>query len=465
MIGTCIIAVVFSPIIAEFFAYFNRDCRGSLRSDKTMHFGSFHVEPRTFRLIVFSFIFLILYPLLKCVTGSEFSLHSDWRYLVSYLCFMSVIEPLIIYINKDEKAKTTLKEPFPDWFTIKLRIVLMSLVIVVAACSNSLFLSNSPQKPLQRDLNVYNEFVKKIPIVFAFDENYRLPASVAISSLIENKDLYTDYEIFVLYNEDTLSSETRSVFDKLHPIKWVYLDKHMFDKYPCSSRYPPIVYYRLAIPELIPERDKIIFSDVDVFFRGDLSRVYDTDMSDYYWGGVIAEKNSPSVICCKYFSENKNPYIFWDGFMLINSQKMRQEKIVEKLFEIGRSRSDFRHYDLDILNMGCNKIKPLPLDYCYFQELFDADDVSLAPNYPWLSVFYSNEALTIPKKTSKIIHFPGSKIWKLGREYIPEYYWNFLKKSPFFHDRTRNENCILRFISIIKYYTNSLLSDWLKSCC
>lgn len=466
MIATCIIAVVFSPIIAELLAYFNHDCRGFLRSDKIISFYSFHIEPRTFRLIAFVFIFLILYPLLRWVVGAGFSLHSDWEYIVSYLCFISVIEPLIIYINKDEKAKTTPKGTFPDWFTIKIRIVLMFLVVVMAACVGSLLCSSCSKKSFKRDQDMYSEFVKKIPIVFAFDENYRLPASVAISSLIENKDLYTDYEIFVLYNEDTLSLETRNIFDKLHPIKWIHLDKHMFDNYPCSSRYPQIVYYRLAIPELIPERNKVIFSDVDVLFRGDLSRVYDTDMSDYYWGGVVAEKNSSSAVCHKYFSENKNKYIFWAGFMLINSQKMRQEKIVEKLFEIGRSRNDFRHYDLDILNMGCNKIKPLPLDYCYFQELFDADDVRFAPNYSWLSSIYSDEALTIPKKTAKIIHFPNSKIWKLERKYIPEYYWNFLKKSPFFHDRICNENCIVnyitnsikRFLLILRYCIVSLLS-------
>ena len=33
----------------------------------------------------------------------------------------------------------------------------------------------------------------KIPIVFAFDDNYALPASIAIKSLIDSKDVNTDY--------------------------------------------------------------------------------------------------------------------------------------------------------------------------------------------------------------------------------------------------------------------------------
>jgi len=163
MIGTCIIAVVFSPILAEFLAYFNHDCRGFLRSDRTMRFGSFHIEPRTFRAIVFCFIFLILYPSLRWVVGAGFSLHSDLGYVVSYLCFMAVIEPLIIYINEDEEAKTVPKEPFPDWFTMKTRLILMSVVIVMAACADSLLWSACFKKPLERDPNAYREIVKKIP--------------------------------------------------------------------------------------------------------------------------------------------------------------------------------------------------------------------------------------------------------------------------------------------------------------
>ena len=40
---------------------------------------------------------------------------------------------------------------------------------------------------------------KKIPIVFAFDDNYALPASIAIQSLIDAKNPDTDYDVFVLH--------------------------------------------------------------------------------------------------------------------------------------------------------------------------------------------------------------------------------------------------------------------------
>lgn len=84
---------------------------------------------------------------------------------MSYLCFMAVIEPLIIHTNKDVTAKIIPKKPFLEWFTIKTNLILMFVVIVTAACADSLIWSACFKKPLERDPNAYRELVKKIPPV------------------------------------------------------------------------------------------------------------------------------------------------------------------------------------------------------------------------------------------------------------------------------------------------------------
>lgn len=163
MIGTCILALVFSPIFAEFLVYFNHDCRGFLRSDKTMTFGSISIEPRTFRAIVFFIIFIVLYPTLRWLAGDRFSWRADLGYTVSYLCFMEIIENVIIYINKDEEAKKTPKEPFPDWFSVKTRLVLLSLVILIGSMATPLIWSNCFAPKLAKNPAAFVKFLKKIP--------------------------------------------------------------------------------------------------------------------------------------------------------------------------------------------------------------------------------------------------------------------------------------------------------------
>ena len=45
--------------------------------------------------------------------------------------------------------------------------------------------------------------MNRIPIVFAFDSNFEMPAGVCLTSLLENAAQDTFYEIFVLHGRDT----------------------------------------------------------------------------------------------------------------------------------------------------------------------------------------------------------------------------------------------------------------------
>ena len=53
----------------------------------------------------------------------------------------------------------------------------------------------------------------KIPVVFAFDDNYALPASIAIQSLLDSKRPSTDYEIIVFHGG--LSPKTIQKMEKI----------------------------------------------------------------------------------------------------------------------------------------------------------------------------------------------------------------------------------------------------------
>ena len=59
-----------------------------------------------------------------------------------------------------------------------------------------------------------------------------------------------------------------------------------------------VTYYRLLIPTLIPEYDKIIYSDVDVIFRDDLSHVYQSTLfeDEYVAVGLIEKSRRPCYL-------------------------------------------------------------------------------------------------------------------------------------------------------------------------
>lgn len=299
----------------------------------------------------------------------------------------------------------------------------------------------------------------KIPIVFAFDEKYCLPASIAIKSLLDSKSKNTEYDIFVLHNG--IKKREQQKFDCVANINWIFVDKSIFNNFPTSEFWTELVYYRLLIPQLIPQYDKVIYSDIDVLFKKDLSEVYKKNIDDYYWGGVIAEKNNANSVCHKYFPENQNEYIYMSGFMLINSKKMLENEIINKLFYNAYCFKDkLRFFDLDLLNITCNKILAIPFEYCVLENIYDNENITTAKEYVWLMSSYSKNDLIRAKENVAIIHYAGKdiKIWNRNFKEIPKYYWKYIVQSPFYDKE-------FYFPSKIKSYTKKTFYWLLEHIC
>lgn len=273
---------------------------------------------------------------------------------------------------------------------------------------------------------------KKIPIVFAFDDNYALPAYIAIKSLLDSKDQATEYDIFVLYSD--INNKNIKLFNKLAKINWIEVAEGQFANFPIGWS-GIATYYRLIIQDLIPQYDTIIWSDVDVLFKKDLSNVYSQNIDSFYWAGVKAEYNNDQVCIHKHFENNKNEFIYMPGFMLINAKKMREEGMTAKFFDVIREyNTELKFFDLDVLNLACDKIGEISFDYCVLENIYENNDISTAPEYPWLNKVYGHQALQNAKSDPAIIHYAGKdiKIWLRELDVIPQYYLGYIKNSPFF---------------------------------
>lgn len=272
----------------------------------------------------------------------------------------------------------------------------------------------------------------KIPIVFAFDDNYALPASIAIQSLIDAKHPDTEYDVFVMHGG--LKKSTMRKMEKICPIKWIYVDKTVLGSVPVGWSGLE-TYYRLLVAKLIPNYDKIVWSDVDVLFRGDLSKIYNAPLNDADWAGVAAECRDEKNGIHNHFAENTNDFIYMPGFMIINAKKWRGENKLDEFFKtISKFASRLKFFDLDILNLACKNIKPVPFEYCVLENIYDSDDITQAPEYPWLSRVHSHDKLMRAKQNPLIIHYAGKwpKIWNMPTAQIPQYYMDYIKSSPFY---------------------------------
>lgn len=276
--------------------------------------------------------------------------------------------------------------------------------------------------------------MNKIPVVFTFDNRIILGASVAIKSLIDSAGANTIYDIHILHDgiPDRIKSDFQKLTENKHSITFHHISKKVFEGVKTNKKsWTEIVYYRMIIPEILGGYDKVIYSDVDVFFKEDLTELYNTDIENYEWGGVRAEVNSPDSVGHKYFEENKNEYIFWSGLMLINCKKMREEKTFQKLLDTALEFKDrLRFYDLDVLNITCDRILALPLKYCVLEGLYEAEDFRKENDYEFLRKVYTDEEIQAAISHPAIIHYAGrlGKPWR--RKRMPEYYNSVVIRLP-----------------------------------
>lgn len=273
----------------------------------------------------------------------------------------------------------------------------------------------------------------KIPIVFAFDDNYALPASIALKTLMQYKKYNTDYEVIVFYAD--LKQKTKNKMKTICPIRWIKVDANILNKAPIG--YSALAtYYRLLVADLLPEYDKIIWSDVDVFFKGDLSDIYNQDMQGADWGGIRAEVRGETRGVHTHFPENKKPFVYMPGFMLVNAKQWREKRMLDRFLKIIKDYgSKLRMFDLDVLNLAADKIMDIPFNYCVLENVYHFEDIEKAPEYPWLSEAQPKSVLKEAKAHPLIIHYAGGingKIWKCPKTKIPDYYWRYIVTSPFY---------------------------------
>lgn len=276
----------------------------------------------------------------------------------------------------------------------------------------------------------------RIPIIFTFDKRIILGAAVAIKSLIDSAYPNTNYDIYV-YHPD-IKTNTIKEFEKMlestsHSITFKYIDSSVFKNAPINKggSWTEIVYYRLLIADLLPQYNKVIYSDVDVLFTSDMKDIYNTDMSNYEIGAVAAEKNTPNMVGHKYFEENKNELTFWSGFLVMNTKLMRDLDFVNRCFNtIKNFHSRLKFFDLDTMNLVTSKIKPLPFKYCTLQSIFYLDNFNNAKEYEYIKEIYSDEELMDAKQNPAIIHYAGKpgKPWRMKKLYGN--YKEYIEKIP-----------------------------------
>lgn len=272
-----------------------------------------------------------------------------------------------------------------------------------------------------------------VPIVFAFDNNLVFQACICLSSLLMNADSDTFYDIFILHSHkvDLDKSQLNKLSSYYNNCRIQY--RAVDDTFDSAFEIRGITtstYYRLLIPEIIPEYDKIIYSDVDVIFRSDLFEIYNrTDLTDCYVAGVNAL--IPLIPDLKKYYEKLGNVvvdnIIYAGNIILNSKNLREDGIVEQFKKLAKK--NFRFQDLDVLNIVCRgKVRLLSPEFClttYITELS-------IKNRRLLYKYWDENSISTAL-TNGTVHYNGQKPWK-GYCINFDIWWEYYRKSPFYNE-------------------------------
>ena len=98
-----------------------------------------------------------------------------------------------------------------------------------------------------------------------------------------------------------------------------------------NPRYTEAASFRLLLPELLPEYDRIVYIDCDVIVRQDVGKLYaETDLCQNWLGAVFEAPIEQQAERFRALGCDPNRY-FNSGFLLMNLKQMRADKVSEKL--------------------------------------------------------------------------------------------------------------------------------------
>lgn len=285
----------------------------------------------------------------------------------------------------------------------------------------------------------------EIPIMFCFDKNYVIPAAVTFYSLLEHADKNYHYHFYVLHSDisklqQEKLQETIKDFGEMAELEFVDM-AHRFDeiwkRIYKGGHFAKEVMYKLLIASIFPQYDKLIVTDVDVVFLGDVSKSY-TELDcndDIYIAGVrpIGKINSYMENYKEQWSDEEIQKLghICGGYLVANLKKIREDNMEEKFINCFKENGyRLNQMEQDILNICCYpKFKYLPLSYvaCSYMWDYFPNDASRKTDEN-----YSYEQICEAMDNTIQLHYATSiKPWKNVNCTKSEEWFKYLAKTPF----------------------------------
>ncbi|MCL2520887.1 MAG: glycosyltransferase family 8 protein [Spirochaetaceae bacterium] len=244
-----------------------------------------------------------------------------------------------------------------------------------------------------------------IPIVLSLNSAYTKPTAVAIVSALANAAAGTQYYFYLLTHNLTRDDESfieqlTTKYTTCAGVKVIYFSDADYTQIPSINNKAREIIFRLFVPNLLSEIDKIIYLDSDILILNDLTELYNINLEGKAYAAV-SEKgvhnfirppliNNDTKRLFDFFYElgfdllDEQTHYVNAGVMVINAVYWREHNYTQRaLAFLTQHAPNLVHLEQDALNYLALQDGPqsrhfLSASYNFFSPLFNINRINAA---------------------------------------------------------------------------------------
>ena len=274
--------------------------------------------------------------------------------------------------------------------------------------------------------------------------DYFIPyCATFLKSVAEHGNSKKNYDILLL-SQDVSDANVKKMEKLLSAWENVSLrvidPSVLIDQYTFHIRghFSKETYYRLVLPELLPNYDKVLYLDSDMIAMDDVAKIYDENVDGYLlaachdadtaglYNGYEKDKKRYTDKVLKL----KEPYQYFQaGVLLLNLKEFRKRYTTKQILDFAVS-ENWQLLDQDILNKLCEgAVKYIDMSWNVmvdFAGVRISQIIALAPR--WLNEMYQEA-----RKNPKIIHYAGpQKPWFEPEMDMGMQFWERARETSYY---------------------------------
>ena len=253
-----------------------------------------------------------------------------------------------------------------------------------------------------------------IHVSYSLDDQEVYPTFISMLSGLENcnKDNFIVYHLLLSHNFNMSYTEIFESLKEKYPVKInYYIIPNIFGSSAKWTAGTDCVYYKILIPLMFPDYNRMIYLDGDTLIRHDILEMYQYPFNGSY---ILGFPFYMGYIMSKYGIKKPEHYVN-GGCLLFNIKKIRKDhKEIDFLSLTFRNNSKWLFREQDVINYSLYpKIGFLPLKYGMYMIGSKYTFKALASRiYSPLNFTEAEEAIKDPS----IVHFSccWPKVWTNG---------------------------------------------------